>query len=36
MTVEELREQLEEALDAEDYEGASKLRDEIKRREQTN
>ena len=36
MTVEELREQLEEALDAEDHEGASKLRDEIKRREQTN
>jgi len=36
MTVEELREQLEEALEAEDYEGASKLRDEIKRREQTN
>ncbi len=36
MTVEELQCKLEEALDNEDYEGASKLRDEIKRREQTN
>jgi bifunctional DNase/RNase len=36
MTVEELRGQLEEALENEDYERASKLRDEIKRREQTN
>jgi hypothetical protein len=34
--IEELREMLEEALDNEDYERASKLRDEIKRREQTN
>ena len=32
----ELRGMLEEALDNEDYERASKLRDEIKRREQTN
>lgn len=36
LTVEELRGQLEEALENEDYERASKLRDEIKRREQTN
>lgn len=36
MTVEELRTKLEEALDNEDYEGASKLRDELKRREGTN
>jgi hypothetical protein len=36
MTIEELRTKLEEALDNEDYERASKLRDEIKRREQTN
>jgi bifunctional DNase/RNase len=35
-TMEELRNMLEEALDNEDYERASKLRDEIKRREQTN
>jgi uncharacterized protein len=35
-SVEELRSMLEEALDNEDYERASKLRDEIKRREQTN
>ncbi len=35
-SVEELRSLLEEALDNEDYERASKLRDEIKRREQTN
>ncbi|MBL0128735.1 MAG: bifunctional nuclease family protein [Flavobacteriales bacterium] len=33
---EDLRTMLEEALDNEDYERASKLRDEIKRREQTN
>lgn len=32
----ELRSMLEEALDNEDYERASKLRDELKRREQTN
>lgn len=36
LTVEELRGLLEEALENEDYERASKLRDEIKRREQTN
>ena len=36
MTVDELNSKLEEAIDNEDYEGASKLRDEIKRREQTN
>ncbi len=36
MSVEELRDMLQEALDKEDYERASKLRDEIKRREQTN
>ncbi len=36
MTMEELQSKLEEALDNEDYEVASKLRDEIKRREQTN
>lgn len=36
MTIEELRTKLEEALDNEDYERASKLRDEIKRREGTN
>ncbi len=35
-TMEELQNMLEEALDNEDYERASKLRDEIKRREQTN
>lgn len=35
-SVEELRTLLEEALDNEDYERASKLRDEIKRREGTN
>ena len=33
---EELRQMLKEALEAEDYEGASKLRDELKRREGTN
>ncbi len=32
MTVDELNSKLEEAIDNEDYEGASKLRDEIKRR----
>ena len=36
MTVEELRDQLEEALDNEDYERASNHRDEIKRRDSTN
>jgi bifunctional DNase/RNase len=36
MTMDELRTKLEEALDNEDYERASKLRDEIKRREGTN
>ncbi|MEZ4738934.1 MAG: bifunctional nuclease family protein [Flavobacteriales bacterium] len=36
MTIEELQSELENALENEDYEGASKLRDEIKRREQTN
>ncbi|MCC6542081.1 MAG: bifunctional nuclease family protein [Flavobacteriales bacterium] len=36
MSVEELRTKLEEALDNEDYERASKLRDEIKKREGTN
>jgi len=36
MTIEELRTKLEEALDNEDYERASKLRDEIKKREGTN
>lgn len=35
-TIEELRSLLEEALDNEDYERASKLRDEIKKREGTN
>ncbi|MCB0763098.1 MAG: bifunctional nuclease family protein [Flavobacteriales bacterium] len=35
-TVDELRTLLEDALDNEDYERASKLRDEIKRREGTN
>lgn len=35
-STEELRSMLEEALDNEDYERASKLRDELKRREQTN
>ncbi|MCC6840033.1 MAG: bifunctional nuclease family protein [Flavobacteriales bacterium] len=33
---EELRQLLKEALEAEDYEGATKLRDELKRREGTN
>lgn len=33
---EHLRQLLQEAIDAEDYEGASKLRDELKRREGTN
>ena len=33
---EDLRQLLQEAIDAEDYEGASKLRDELKRREGTN
>lgn len=33
---EDLRHMLQEAIDAEDYEGASKLRDELKRREGTN
>ncbi|HNR55828.1 MAG TPA: bifunctional nuclease family protein [Flavobacteriales bacterium] len=36
MTIEELRSKLEEALDNEDYERASKIRDEIKKREGTN
>jgi uncharacterized protein len=35
-SLEELRTMLQQALDHEDYERASKLRDEIKRREQTN
>ncbi|MDQ3099793.1 MAG: bifunctional nuclease family protein [Bacteroidota bacterium] len=35
-SMEELRAMLKDALDHEDYERASKLRDEIKRREQTN
>ncbi len=35
-TIEELHAMLEEALDNEDYERASKLRDEIRRREGTN
>ncbi len=35
-SLEELRSMLKDALDHEDYERASKLRDEIKRREQTN
>ncbi len=35
-SLEELRTQLQEALDHEDYERASKLRDEIKRREGSN
>jgi bifunctional DNase/RNase len=33
---EDLRQMLQDAIDAEDYEGASKLRDELKRREGTN
>lgn len=33
---EDLRQLLQDAIDAEDYEGASKLRDELKRREGTN
>jgi bifunctional DNase/RNase len=33
---EDLRKMLQDAIDAEDYEGASKLRDELKRREGTN
>jgi bifunctional DNase/RNase len=36
MSVEELQSMLQEALENEDYERASKLRDEIKRREGTN
>jgi hypothetical protein len=36
MTLEELQSELETALESEDYEGASKLRDEIKRREPSN
>lgn len=36
MTLDELRTKLEEALDNEDYERASKIRDEIKKREGTN
>jgi bifunctional DNase/RNase len=36
MTLEELQAELETALESEDYEGASKLRDEIKRREPSN
>ncbi|MBK7384917.1 MAG: bifunctional nuclease family protein [Flavobacteriales bacterium] len=35
-SIEDLQSMLEEALDNEDYERASKLRDEIKRKEQTN
>jgi hypothetical protein len=35
-TLDDLKEMLDEALNDEDYERASKLRDEIKRREQTN
>jgi len=35
-TVEDLQNDLEEALKREDYEGASKLRDEIKRRQEKN
>ncbi|MBV6403523.1 MAG: bifunctional nuclease family protein [Flavobacteriales bacterium] len=35
-SIEELQEMLEKALREEDYERASKIRDEIKRREQTN
>lgn len=35
-SAEELKQMLHEALEAEDYEGASKLRDELKRREGTN
>lgn len=36
MSIEELRTKLEEALDNEDYERASKIRDELKKREGTN
>lgn len=35
-TMEELQETLQEALDREDYEAASKIRDEIKRRQEKN
>lgn len=36
MSIDELRTKLEEALDNEDYERASKIRDELKKREGTN